>query len=424
METAVPSTPQPGPTRPVAFQALLLLGGLVALLLLLIETRGRLGPFWAVAAGVVVLWPIRQHQAARAVLGAGGMVFGAYLLSQLGGVLAPFIGVFVLAYLLDPAVTWAQRRWRVPRWASTLVLTGVVVGAVVVGGVLLVPVVIAEVERLVSEAVGLVLRAPVWVEESRVLAEAEEAGFVDRAALVEQVTTFLPGQIQAAVERIPAFVVGIVGRVGAVVGLVTTAALVPVLLFFCLKDYPMIRDGIVRHLPRYRGRREYLERAAGVFGNYVRGQLTISAISAVLVAVPLALFGVPFSLLLGLLAGLLNMIPSLGSVLTYVLGVTLMLVFGSTADLFIVLGVLAVQAIIEQALLTPNIMSQQVGLHPVAILLALFVCGALFGLLGLILAVPATALLAGALGARREALVLDLGEDTPEVAAYSTGKSK
>ena len=69
------------------------------------------------------------------------------------------------------------------------------------------------------------------------------------------------------------------------------------------------------------------------------------------------------------------------------------------------------QAIIEQAVLTPNIMSQQVGLHPVVILLALFVCGALFGLLGLVLAVPAAALVAGVVGARREALVIDLGED-------------
>lgn len=414
-----PDAPSPSTT---AFQALLLLGGLVALLILLLETQGRLGPFWAGAAGVVVLWPIREHRAARAVLSAGALVFGAYLLSQLGGVLAPFIGVFVLAYLLDPVVTWAERRWRVPRWGTTLFITLLVVGALVAAGVLLVPALLNQIEGLVSGALDLVLRAPEWMAQSRVLAQAEDAGLVDRAALVEQVTTFLPGQIRAAVEQVPAFVVGALGQIGAVVGAVTTLALIPVLLFFCLKDYPRIRDGIVRSLPRYRGRREYLERAASVFGNYIRGQLTISAISAVLVAVPLALFGVPFSLLLGLMAGLLNMIPSLGSVLTYVLGVTLMLAFGTTSDVLIVLAVLAVQAIIEQSLLTPNIMSQQVGLHPVAILLALFVCGALFGLLGLVLAVPATALLAGALGARREALVLDLGTE-PEVTVYSTGKS-
>lgn len=401
----------PPPPRTVAFQALLLLGGLAALFALLVGVRADLGPFWVAVVGVALLWPIRQHRAAQAVLWAGGLLFGAYLLSRLGGVLAPFIAVFVAAYLLDPAVTWAKRRWGVPRWASTLALTLVVVGAVVVGLVLLVPMLLKQVQDLATQAVSLALQAPEWIARSEALAEAERAGILDRSALVDEITTFLPGQIRATVAQIPAFVMGVTRQIGTLVGLVTTAALIPVLLFFSLKDYPQLRDSLVRLLPRYEGRREYLDRAGSVFGSYVRGQLTISALSAILVTVPLALFGVPYWLLIGLMAGLLNMIPSLGSVLTYVLGVTLMLAFGTFADVLIVLGVLAVQAVIEQAVLTPNIMSQQVGLHPVVILLALFVCGALFGLLGLVLAVPAAALVAGAVRARHEALVVDLGED-------------
>lgn len=403
----------PPPPRTVAFQALLLLGGIATLLTLALSVHARIGPFWTAAAGLALLWPIRQHRAAQAVLWAGGFLFAAYVLSQLGGVLAPFIAVFVAAYLLDPAVTGAQRRWNVPRWASALTLTLVVVGAVVVGLVLLVPMLLEQVQDLATEAVAFVLQAPEWVAESEMLAEAERSGIIDRATVSDEITTFLPGQIEAAVARIPAFVLGLTRQIGAVIGIVTTAALVPVLLFFSLKDYPALRDGLVRLLPRYEGRREYLERAAGVFGSYVRGQLTISALSAVLVAVPLVLFGTPYSLLLGLMAGLLNMIPSLGSVLTYVLGVTLMLAFGTFTDVLTVLGVLAAQAIVEQAVLTPNIMSQQVGLHPVWILLALFVCGALFGLLGLVLAVPAAALVAGIIRARHEMLVIDLGEEDP-----------
>ncbi len=405
------------PPRPVAFQALLLLGGIAALFVLLVSVRARLGPFWVAVAGVALLWPIRQHRAARAVLWAGGLAFGAYVLSQLGGVLAPFIAVFVVAYLLDPAVSGAERRWGVPRSASALALTLTVVG--VVGGalVLLVPMLLQQVQDLAAQAVALVLRAPEWVAQSEALAEAERAGLIHRADLVDQITTFLPGQIEAGLTRIPTFVVGLFQQIGAIIGIVTTAALIPVLLFFSLKDYPELRDSLVRLLPRYEGQREYLGRAAGVFGSYVRGQLTISAASAVLVAVPLVLFGVPYSLLLGLLAGLLNMIPSLGSILTYVLGVTLMLAFGTFTDVLIVLGVLAGQAIIEQSFLTPNIMSQQVGLHPVVILLALFACGALFGLLGLLLAVPTAALVAGVVRARREALVIDLGDDDEPEAA-------
>ena len=396
--------------RAVAFQALLLGGGLVALLVLLLQTRPALGPVWAVVAGAALLWPLRRERAAQAVLWAGGLVFGAYVLSGLGGVLAPFVAVFVVAYLLDPVVSWAGARG-VPRWASTLALTAAVVGVAVVGAVLLVPAVASQAQALAAQALALALDAPDALARSEALAEAERAGLLDRQALVDEVAAFLPGQIEAALARVPAFVAGLVGQIGALVGLVTTLALVPVLLFFMLKDFPTLRDGVVRLLPRYEGRRAYLERAAAVFGSYVRGVLAISAASAVLVAVPLWVLGVPYSLLLGLLAGLLNLIPSLGSVLTYVIGVALMLAFGTMADVLIVLAVLAVQAVIEQAVLTPNIMSQQVGLHPVVILLALFVCGALFGLVGLVLAVPLAALAAGVVRARREALVIDLGED-------------
>ncbi|PAP75269.1 AI-2E family transporter [Rubrivirga marina] len=409
----MPDAPPPPSllAEPSRLRPVLLAGGVLAVFALLWSLGEELGPFWIAVAGAALLWPIRRERAAEAVLWAGGLVFGAYVVHLLAGTLAPFVAVFVAAYLLDPAVTWAEKRWDVPRWASTLALTLFVVGVVAGALVLLVPMLIGQIEDLAGQAVALALRAPEWVAESDALAQAEEAGLVDRSALVQQITTFIPGQIQAALGRVPAFVGGLFRQVGALLGIVTTAALVPVLLFFTLKDFPMLSRSVVRLLPRVSGEREYLERATTVFGSYIRGQLTISAASAVLVAVPLLLFGVPYSLLLGLAAGVLNLIPSLGSVLTYVLGVGLMLAFGTFSDVLIVLAVLAVQAVIEQAVLTPNIMSQQVGLHPVVILVALFACGALFGLLGLILAVPAAALVAGAIRARREALVIDLGDD-------------
>lgn len=414
----VDTPPSPAEDRSAArFRVVLLGGAVLAVLALWVAVDERLGPFWIAAAGAALLWPIRQSAAARAVAWAGGLVFGAYVLGRLGGVLAPFVVVFVAAYLLDPAVAWAERRWRVPRWASALALTLLVVGAVLLALGLLVPVLAGQVETLAAQTLDLVLRAPEWVAASGVLASAEDAGLIDRAALVERVTTFLPGQVEAALALIPEFVVGLTQRLGAVVGAVTTAALVPVLLFFCLKDFPELQRGLVRLLPRYEGRRAYLSRAGTVFGSYIRGLLTISFLSAVIVAVPLALLGVPYSLLLGLLAGLLNLVPSLGAILTYVLGATFMLAFGTPSDLLIVLAVLAVQALIEQAVLTPNIMSHQVGLHPVVVLLAVFVCGALFGLLGVVLAVPAAALVAGVVRAHREALVLDLGDDEPQPAA-------
>lgn len=412
--------PPPGEGRPprgglrlVLWPALLLAGGLGLTLLILVQLKTTLLPLWAAATAAVLLWPVRRTRAGRAVLAAVALLVGAYLLRQVGGVLAPFVVAFVLAYILDPAVDWARARWGWPRWASALMLT-LAVGAVLAGAVVfLVPALVRQAEALIAGAVALAQQAPAWVARSPALDSLERAGLIDRATLVAEVSAYAQAQAQVLAGRLPALALALSRQVGALIGLVMTLAIFPVVLYYLLRDFPAVQRALVSVLPRVRGRREYLARAGHVFGRYLRGQLTISAISAVLVAVPLTLFGVPFSLLLGLMTGVLNLIPTLGAILTYVLGTLLMLIFGSPADVVIVLAVLVGQALVEQAVLTPNIMGQSVGLHPVIIMVSLFVAGTLFGFLGLLLAVPATALLAGALRARREALVLEFGDDAP-----------
>ena len=407
--TGEPTSADPA-VRRFGGPALLVAGGLGALGVLLFEVYPALGPFWAALAGGVVLWPVRKTRAGRAVLLALGAVLAGYVLSIVGGVLTPFVVVFVVAYLLDPLVERAEAKG-VPRWATTLAVTLAVVGAIVGGLVWLVPTLVSQVESLATGAIALAQRLPQIVEQSPFLNRLEAAGVVDREQLLGQLSNLVPQQAQALAGRAPALIGLVTKQVGALLGLVTTAALLPVLLFYMLKDFPRLRDSLVSLLPRVDGRRAYVGEVGRVFGSYLRGQLTISAASAVLVGVPLFLFGVPFSLVLGLAAGLLNLVPSIGSILTYVLGVVLMLAFGTTTDLLIVLGVLAAQAVIEQAVLTPNIMGHQVNLHPVVILVALFVSGALLGVVGFLLAVPGAALIASAVRAHREAFVLDVGAD-------------
>ncbi len=389
--------------------ALLVAGGLGALGLFLLMAAP--GPFWAVVAGAAVLWPVQRTRAGRAVTLALGIVAAGWVLSLIGGVLAPFVAVFVVAYVLDPVVTWAATRG-VPRWATTLGVVLALVGVVAGALVWLVPTVAAQVESLVTVAVALVQRLPEIARQSAFLDRLEATGIVDRDALLSRLGEIAPQQLRALAERVPALVAFATQQVGAVVGIVTTAALVPVLLFYTLKDFPTLRDGFVSLLPRVDGGRSYVAEVGRVFGNYVRGQLLISVGNGLLVGVPLFLFGIPFSLLIGLVAGFLNIVPSIGSILTYVVALALMLAFGTTSQLAITAGVLVVQAVIEQAVLTPTIMGNQVNLHPVVILVALFSAGALFGLVGLLLAVPAAALVASAIRAHRDAFVLDLDAPT------------
>jgi predicted PurR-regulated permease PerM len=185
---------------------------------------------------------------------------------------------------------------------------------------------------------------------------------------------------------------------------------VPVILFYTLKDYPLIRDSLIELFPTLEGRRDYLLDAGTIVGNYLRGQILISTIAAVNVSFWLVIGGVPFGLLIGLLSGLLNFIPNIGAIITMFIGTVVALTLGGWVKALIVIAVLLGQSLLEQSVLTPNIMSYQVGLHPILVLLSLLVFGSFLGVFGLLIAVPVTAILMTGYRAYREELTLDLNE--------------
>jgi len=403
--------------RAVALQALLGLGGLVAFLVFLLEFSAGTDPLLIAIAGGMLLWPLRQQPSVRAVLMAGALLLFVWLLRVLGGVLAPFILVYIVAYLLHPLVTMAQRRWRVPRWLPALAVTGVFVGGLVTVVLLVVPALVGQIEHLARQVVDLAARLPDLVARADFLDAAERAGLVRRQELVAELRQFLPEQVGGLVGRIPAALAGLTRSVGTLIGLITMIVLVPVLLFYMLVDFATIRDALLRLMPRYRGSRAYMTRVGDVVGSYLRGQLTISLIAAVLVTIPLMILGVPFAMVIGIMTGLLNMIPTIGAVLSYVIGGLLMLAFGTWGDVAIVIGVIAAESVLEQSVLTPRIMGAQVGIHPVLVMLSLFVFSALIGAVGLLVAVPATALLVGLYRAFQGELTIELSQDDPATRA-------
>lgn len=389
------------------FQSLAALGGLVAVVYLVLQEGATMSPFVVAAAGTILLWPFREHKAIKSLLLAGGFVLGLWVLQKLGGVLVPFVIVFLLAYLLNPSVTWAQERLKVKRWLSSLVLTLVFVGLMVLFILLIVPSLAGQMESLATSLIDLISGLPQWVAEAEILNSLERSGLIEREALTAQLATFLPNQISAIAAGIPSAVASLTRSVGTLFGLITWIALIPVLLFYVLKDYFEIRSALVAFFPRIKGNRTYLTHTSKVVGNYLRGQLTISALGAIIVTIPLLIFNVPFALVIGLLTGLLNMVPNLGAIMTYIIGGLLMLAFGTGFDFVLVMAVLVGQSFLEQSVLTPNIMGQSVGLHPVLIIFSLFVFSAFFGFLGLLIAVPTTALLVGIYKANKDEVVMD-----------------
>ena len=417
-----PPTPSPVATersasgarwvRSTAFEMVLVGGGVVLFLVMLygMNTPPReevfLTPPLVGLAGVVLLWPLRRHKAVRALLLSGGLLLLLWTLDKVSRVLVPFGAVYLLAYLLNPLVKRLERRYRVPRWLPSLVITGLVVGAFILFVLILAPNIANQAQALSERVLGTVQHLRTWLEASTVLDTLESAGILNKQQVIEQMQALVKNQAS----ELPGALENLASSLGSFLGIVTLLALVPVILFYTLKDYPTIQTALVDLFPTAGGRRDYLVEAGSIVGRYFRGQLLISTIAAVNVSVLLFLFNIPFWLLIGLLAGLLNLIPQIGALITMVVGALVALVLGSWAKALIVIAVLLGESVLEQSVLTPNILSYQVGLHPLLVLFSLLVFGTLLGIFGLLIAVPLTTILVTGYRAYREELTLDLRE--------------
>ena len=403
-------------SRRNALEAVVVAGACVLLLVMLYEmheapANGTLiYPPLVALAGAILVWPLRTLRPVRGLLLAGLVLLGFWLLRQLSGVLLPFVAAFLLAYLLEPAVSWLKRRYNVPRWASSLGFVALVVGALTLLFVLLVPSILGELQALGTRLLTAIEQLRAWATTSPLLDRLDQSGLAEKDAIVDQITTEMQHLVGGLTASLPTIATGLLTSIGAILGVVTLAAVLPVVLYYLLKDYPHIVRRLAQLFPTADGRRDYLVHAGNIVGNYLRGQLIISAIAAFDVTVLLVLFGFPFALLLGIVAGLLNLIPNIGALITMVLGVAVALIFGDPVlkDVLVVVGVLLGQSLLEGSILGPKILSSQVGLHPVLIILSLFVFGYFMGVFGLLIAVPVTALLMTYYKSYRDEMTLDL----------------
>lgn len=396
--------------RLTAFETVLIAGGFVLFLVLLYEMEvppqegSFLNPPLVAIAGALLLWPLRHHQTVRALLLSGGTLFLLWTMSQVSGILVMFVFVYLLAYLLNPAVTRLHDTYRIPRWLLSLFAALVAVGVLVLFVLLLAPNIANQIEALSSRVVNGVDSLKAWLASSSLLDSMERAGVIEEEEALNQLQQF----VQEQARRLPKTAERLARSLGSLLSFVALLALVPVLFFYTLKDYPIIRDSIIGLFPTAGGRRDYLVEAGSIVGRYLRGQLIISGIAAFNVSLFLFIFDVPFWLLIGLMAGVLNFIPNIGAIATMFIGGLIAFIFGGWIKALILTAVLLGQGLLEQSLLTPNIMSYQVGLHPVLVLFSLLVFGSFMGVFGLLIAVPTTAILVTAYRAYREELTLEL----------------
>jgi predicted PurR-regulated permease PerM len=182
----------------------------------------------------------------------------------------------------------------------------------------------------------------------------------------------------------------------SVAGSVVAALVVPVLSIYLLNDFDRITAAVRGHLPR-RYRRvitEYAREIDGALSHFLRGQLTVMAIVAVLYSVAYSILGVRLALPIGIISGTLSFIPYLGSAFALTSGLLMSLLGGfNPGQLISVVIAYAIVQTLEGFVIAPRVMGKSVGLPDMWVLIALFVGGQIFGFLGVLLAVPTAAVI-------------------------------
>lgn len=313
------------------------------------------------------------------------------LLYLLGPVLVPFALAAVLAYMLDPAVEWLVRR-KLPR----NVAVGTVIIALILAVVMLVLILVPVLQR---EAGLLQQKLPLLIEKlNHQLLPAINARLgtefqLDSASLRALVSE----KLSAGEQNLASMILNSI-KVGtnALLGLLGTALLVPVVLFYLLSDWSQLLTRTRSFLPRTWEPKvmQLLREIDEVLAQFLRGQISVMLVLAVYYSAALALAGFHSALPIGLLTGLLIFIPYVG----YAFGLILALLsaaleFGNWYGFIAVAGIYGLGQVVESFILTPRLVGERIGLHPLAVIFALMAFGQLFGFVGVLLALPASAAL-------------------------------
>jgi predicted PurR-regulated permease PerM len=317
----------------------------------------------------------------------------ALLLSLLAPVLTPFVVAAVLAYALTPLVNRLDHlgRGRLPRVAAVVIVETVFLLALLCVVLLIVPILAREVPLLREQVPLLFDRLNAWLTPL-----ASQYGYsvsLDTASI----RAFVLKYLNANGEDLVGSMLSSLKLGGSVaLAIVGNAVLIPVALFYLLLDWERFVARVIElvPLPLRSSYDNFITEADGVLGQYLRGQLLVMLVLAVFYTVGLALFGLDLALPIGVFTGLAAFVPFLGFGLGLVLAtLSGLLQFASIKAVVMVAVVYGLGQVIESYVLTPRLVGERIGLHPLAVIFALLAFGQLFGFVGVLIALPASAVL-------------------------------
>lgn len=325
----------------------------------------------------------------RALLTLIWVALGAWLFYLLSPILTPFVAAALLAYLGDPLVDRLVAR-RLPRTLAVTLVFCILFGTILLLLLILVPRVESQVSQLLAKLPGylewlkgyILPHIQQWVpEESRAL-DSQSLG----QALISHWRT--AGGVLAGLWN------SITASGVTVLTWLANLLLIPVLAFYLLRDWDELLGAVGTLLPRRSAAlwTRLARESDEVLGAFLRGQLAVMFALGVTYTTGLWLIGLDFALLIGMFAGLVSFVPYLGLIVgILVAGLASLLQFQGMGELHWVVLVFVAGQALEGTVLTPRLVGEQIGLHPVAVIFAVMAGGQLYGFFGILLALPVAA---------------------------------
>ncbi|OGO77108.1 MAG: hypothetical protein A2Y23_13680 [Clostridiales bacterium GWB2_37_7] len=299
---------------------------------------------------------------------------------MVGSIFKPFAFSIILAYLLNPIVQIFERR-RVRRIYSVLIVYLLFLILILLFALILVP-------RLVKDIKVLVENLPQYSLQFQSMVKDFQSSYIN-SNLPQGLKDVIDESIMNLEDLIIVTLQSLLDSVVNAFSKILNVIIIPVIVFYLLKDAEYFRKQSMLILPKkHRSKAILLFRDIdNAFGKFIRGQIIVASFIGILTTTALSIIDVKYAVFLGLFAGIANVIPYFGPIIGLVPTIIFAL-FDSPGKALYASGAFVLIQQIESGILTPKIIGESVGVHPVYVILSLFIGGKLMGIAGMILAVP------------------------------------
>lgn len=305
-------------------------------------------------------------------------------------ILSPFLFAIILAYVLNPFVTYIQKKGVERIWA-VFIIYFIAAGVIFIFSMTLLPIIITEIKNLLEVLPKLANDGynNMYDKYIRYNKNIENLPFG-----FNEIKEYLKFDADKSENIIFKILNSATNTMLSMFSKIVSIILTPILAFYFLKDKAKFKNMLILSIPKHI-RKNIIDVAKDidkVLGGFIRGQLTVASIVGILTTIVMLLLKVKFAVLIGIISGILNIVPYFGPVAGAIPAIIFASLDGFNKVIWTIIAFVVIQQV-ESGIISPKIISDKVGVHPIVVILSLIIAGKFFGIFGLLIAVPTAAVI-------------------------------